>query len=259
VTLTARDPSRARDLANKHGARAYAAKLDVTNAREVMQVVEQSEAYFGNGIDVVVNAAGYNLIGAIEEVSDEELRAVMETHFFGVISVIKATVPGMRLREKGHFFNFSSIAGLQGAPGTAAYSAAKFAIEGMSEALAKEVAPFGIKVTILEPGPFQTSFFAGSGGKTAAVSLGAYAKSVTPYRELVTNPPTWCPGDPVRAANQIVSLAMKGNAPMRLPLGRLAYKVAGSVHRRRTAEMEAFKEVSLAVDFPEHAGRAWPR
>jgi NAD(P)-dependent dehydrogenase (short-subunit alcohol dehydrogenase family) len=259
VAVTARDPGRVQDLIGTYGAGAFAARLDVTRADQVLDTVEQTETHFGKGIDVVVNAAGSNFVGAVEEASESELRETMDTHFFGAVNVIKATLPGMRSRRRGHFFNFSSIGGVQGFAGSSAYSAAKFAIEGMSESLAKEIAPFGIKVTILEPGPFQTSFFVGSGGRMAAVAMDDYAGTVKPLRELINNPPSWAPGDPARAADQIVRLAMNPEAPMRLILGQRAYKIAIAALERRLAEIETFKELSLAADFPEYADRTWPR
>jgi NAD(P)-dependent dehydrogenase (short-subunit alcohol dehydrogenase family) len=259
VAVSARDPRRVRDLIDTYGASALGAQLDVTSADQVVEAVEQAEAYFGQGINVVVNTAGSNFCGAIEETSDNELRETMETHFFGTANVIRATLPGMRLRGGGHFFNFSSIGGIQGFVGSSAYSAAKFAVEGMSESLALEVAPFGIKVTIVEPGPFQTSFFVGSSGRTAAIVMDEYADKISPMRDLINNPPSWCPGDPSRAADEIVRLAMDGDAPLRLILGGRAYKAALAALARRISEIEAFKDVSLGVDFPEHAGRAWPR
>jgi len=258
VAVTARDAARVQDLVGTYGASAFGARLDVTRADQAAEAVKQSEAHFGKGIDVVVNAAGSNFVGAVEEASDSELRATMDTHFFGVVNVIKATLPGMRARGKGHFFNFSSIGGVQGFAGSSAYSAAKFAIEGMSESLAKEVAAFGIKVTVLEPG-FQTSFFVGSGSRMAAIAMDEYADTVKPLRELINNPPSWCPGDPSRAADQIVRFALNPQAPMRLLLGRRAYKVAIAALERRLTEIEAFKEVSFAADFPEYADRTWPR
>jgi NAD(P)-dependent dehydrogenase (short-subunit alcohol dehydrogenase family) len=259
VAVTARDPRRVQDLVGTYGASAFGAQLDVTRAAEAVDAVKQTEAHFGRGIDVVVNAAGSNFVGAVEEASESELRETMDTHFFGVVNVVKATLPSMKSRGRGHYFNFSSTGGIQGFAGSSAYSAAKFALEGMSESLAKEVAPFGIKVTILEPGPFQTSFFVGSGGRMAAVVLDEYASTMEPLRELIRNPPSWCPGDPSRAADEIVRLVMNPEAPMRLVLGQRAYKVAIAALERRLAEVQAFKEVSLAADFPEYAGRTWPR
>ncbi len=258
VVITARNPSRVNDLVAKYRAAAFAVPLDVADPDQVSEAVRQAEAHFSGPIDVVVNAAGYNFLGAVEEVSDKELRDLMETHFFGVVNMIKAALPGMRSRGRGHFFNFSSTAGLRGAPGTYAYSAAKFAVEGLSESLAAEVALLGIKVTILQPGPFQTSFFAGPGGQLSATVMAEYADVTRVYRELVSNPPTWCPGDPERAAAEIVGLAMRDDAPLRLPLGKMAHYVARSAHRDRLTEVESFKEVSLSLDFPECAGRTWP-
>jgi len=259
VAVTARDPRRVQDLVGTYGANAFGAQLDVTRAAQAVEAVKQTEAHFGRGIDVVVNAAGSNFVGALEETSESELRETMDTHFFGVFNVIKATLPGMKSRGRGHFFNFSSIGGVQGFAGSSAYSAAKFAIEGLSESLAKEVAPFGIKVTILEPGPFQTSFFVGSGGRMAAVVMDEYAATIKPLRELINNPPSWCPGDPSRAADELLRLSLNPEAPLRLLLGQRAYKVAVAALERRLAEIQAFKEVSLTADFPEYADRTWPR
>ena len=257
VIATARDPGALAKLVEPFGDRAMALALDVTDPAAA-DIVRLAEARIGHGIDVIVNAAGYALIGAVEEVSDSELRLLMETHFFGAVAVTRAALPGMRARRRGHIFNFSSIAGVDPTPGTAHYSAAKFAIEGFSEGLAKEVAGFGIKVTVVEPGAFQTRFFTGSSGRTAQIEIADYAKAVGPFRQLVTNPPAWCPGDPERGAEAIVRLALDPAAPMRLPLGAVAHQAVTAALSRRIEEASAFRGVSIAADFPEAAGRSWP-
>jgi NAD(P)-dependent dehydrogenase (short-subunit alcohol dehydrogenase family) len=154
VVATARRPAALADLAERRGATVRA--LDVTDGGQVREVV--AEAVATGGVDVLVNCAGHGLIGALEELTDAEFRGVMETNLFGALAVTKAVLPHMRERGSGHIVQMSSMGGVSANPGHAVYATSKFAIEGASEALAGEVAPFGIRVTIVEPGPFRTDF-----------------------------------------------------------------------------------------------------
>lgn len=258
VAATARDPSRLADLVAAHPTQAVALPLDVTEHLAASRSIAAAAEALGGNVDIVVNAAGYGLIGAVEEVDEDELRLLMETHLFGAMAVTRAALPGMRAHKRGHIFNFSSVAGIAPTPGTAHYSAAKAAIEAFSEGLVKEVAQFEIRVTVVEPGPFQTRFFTGTSGRVAARSLPDYAETVGPLRRLITDPPSWCPGDPERAARILVDLALSPAAPLRLPLGAIAWNVAKSTLLDRLDEVERFRALSESADFPEAAGRNWP-
>ncbi|HSV44443.1 MAG TPA: SDR family NAD(P)-dependent oxidoreductase, partial [Ramlibacter sp.] len=141
--------------------RSHAVLLDVTRADTIAPAVQQALQLAG-GLDVLVNNAGYGLFGAVEETSDAEARHVMETNFFGALAVTRALLPQLREQRSGHIFNIASVAGVIGFPGCGLYAASKFALEGMSEALAGELAPFNVRVTIVEPGGFRTNFAGGS-------------------------------------------------------------------------------------------------
>ena len=151
AVITARDPRTIQDLTAGQEGRALALKLDVTNKAEVAEAVKKAESTFGS-IDVLVNNAGYGYVGAVEESEEDEVRAMVDTNFFGLARMIHAVLPGMRRRRRGSIVNISSNGGLLAFPGVGYYNATKFAVEGLSEALAKEVAPLGIKVLLVEPG-----------------------------------------------------------------------------------------------------------
>jgi len=198
--------------------RAFAYELDVTDPSAITSVVARAAAEAGP-IDVLVNNAGYGLFGAVEEVSDEEGRRLMETNFFGLLALIRAVLPSMRERRRGHVVNFSSVAGFFGIPGCALYCASKFAVEGLSEALAAEIAPWDIKVTLVEPGGFKTNF-AGGSKVLAARSLPDYAGTpAARTREGMMKYSGREPGDPVKAAQAILQAVDAVNPPLRLVLG----------------------------------------
>ena len=174
VVATARRPAALADIAGRRGATVRA--LDVTDGEQVRDVV--AEAVATGGVDVLVNCAGHGLIGALEELTDAEFRGVMETNLFGALAVTKAVLPHMRERGGGHIVQMSSMGGVSANPGHAVYATSKFALEGASEALACEVAPFGIRVTIVEPGPFRTDF----AGRSMLPSTPMAAYAGTPAR-----------------------------------------------------------------------------
>src|SRR5580704_9472336 len=157
VVATARNRDKVADLEAKFPQKVKALALDVTNAGQVDTAVTQAFAQFGR-VDVLVNNAGYGLAGAIEEVSETEYMPMFETNVFGLLRVTRASLPHLRKQRSGHILNLSSIGGLVASPGMGYYNGTKFAVEGISEALAAEVAPLGIRVTIIEPGPFRTDF-----------------------------------------------------------------------------------------------------
>jgi NAD(P)-dependent dehydrogenase (short-subunit alcohol dehydrogenase family) len=198
--------------------RSFAYRLDVTQGGTIPGVIASVVRDTGR-IDVLVNNAGYGLIGAAEETSDAEARKLFETNFFGLLNVTQAVLPHMRAAKRGHIVNFSSLAGIMGIPGVSLYCASKFAVEGLSESLAQELAPFGIKVTIVEPGGFRTDF-AGRSIAMPAKILADYADTpAARSRAMMAGYHGHEPGDPVKAANAIIKVVDSEAPPMRLVLG----------------------------------------
>jgi NAD(P)-dependent dehydrogenase (short-subunit alcohol dehydrogenase family) len=249
AVITARDPAKIRDLTAGHEGRALALKLDVTDKAEVAEAVKQAEAKFGS-IDVLVNNAGYGYIGALEESEEAEVRALMETNFFGLARMIHAVLPGMRRRRRGSIVNISSIGGLVGFPGVGYYNASKFAVEGLSEALSKEVAPLGIKVLVVEPGPFRTDW-AGRSLKKSSQQIPEYAESAGAFRERIEGGSGKQVGDPVRAGEAIIKALESDNMPLRLVLGAIALERARIKIGELRGELDAWEETSLSADYPE--------
>jgi NAD(P)-dependent dehydrogenase (short-subunit alcohol dehydrogenase family) len=228
--------------------RALSVLMDVTRPAEVEAAVRQVIDRIGH-IDVLVNNAGYGLFGAVEEASDGEARAVMDTNFFGVLNVTRAVLPHFRERRAGHIFNIASVAGAIGFPGCGLYSASKFALEGMTEALAVELASFGIRVTIVEPGGFRTNFSGGSMRKTDG-ALEAYAGTpAARTRENIGNYHGHEPGDPAKAAVAIMRALEAPQAPMRLALGADAVGMLRRAYEGRLAQIAEWEAVSSATDF----------
>lgn len=198
---------------------------------------------------MLVNNAGFGHVGALEEVAEDDLRRVLETNVFGALAMTRAVLPFMRAARRGHIVMMSSVGGVIGNPGHAAYATSKFALEGASEALAGEVAPFGIRVTIVEPGPFRTRFAGGS--MTWAAPIEDYAG--TPAGELrarIADQDGRQPGDPVRAAEIIVAAVRGGPMPLRLPLGRAAVdRIRARLHQRLD-ELEKVADLGTSADYP---------
>jgi len=248
VVVTARDPEKIRDLTEGHDERALALKLDVTDATDVAEAVGKAETTFGS-IDVLVNNAGYGYLGAIEESDEGEVRGMVETNFFGLARMIHAVLPGMRQRRRGSIVNISSIGGLVGFPGVGYYNATKFAVEGLSEALAKEVGPLGIKVMVVEPGPFRTDW-AGRSIKKSSRQIQDYKETAGAFRERITGRSGKQEGDPVRAGDAIIKAVESDHTPLRLLLGRLALDTARSKVELLRRDFDAWEETSLSADYP---------
>ena len=216
VVLTARRRDRLEALAATAPDRALAVAMDVTDPASVAAAVQQAEARFGR-IDVLINNAGYGIVGAVEETSDAELRALMETNFFGAFTVTNAVLPGMRARRAGAIVMISSMGGQMSFAGFGPYSASKFAMEGLTEALAQEVGPLGIKAMIVEPGQFRTEF-AGSALRHMP-RIDDYTATVEGTRELANGMDGTQPGDPAKAAAVIARALEAKTTPLRLVLG----------------------------------------
>ena len=216
VVATARDSARLDALVRQAPSRVLALPLDVTRPEQVQPAIEAALARFGR-IDVLVNNAGYGIVGAVEETSTEELRAVMETMFFGAVAVTRAALPALRAQGQGAIVNISSMGGQMSVAGFGAYSAAKFALEGLSEALAQELAPFGIKVLIVEPGAFRTDF--AGGALRHMPELPAYRAIVGPTHDFARGMHATQDGDPRKAAAAIEAALAASDTPLRLQLG----------------------------------------
>jgi NAD(P)-dependent dehydrogenase (short-subunit alcohol dehydrogenase family) len=243
AVLTARKPQQLEDLTQRFPERSLAVRLDVTKPQEVAEAVEGAIATFGR-IDVLVNNAGYGWVGAIEEASDEDIRKQFETNVFGVLSLTKAVLPHLRKQQSGHIINFSSVGGFVGFPGSGIYCSTKFAIEGISEALAQEVKHLGIKVTIVEPGAFRTDF----NGRSLVLSdthLEDYQAIVGGFRQWLQEMDGKQPGDPKKAALAIIQAVNSSNPPLRLLLGADAVNAIESKLESVKAELEDWKEVSI--------------
>jgi NAD(P)-dependent dehydrogenase (short-subunit alcohol dehydrogenase family) len=247
AVVTARDAGTVQDIVSQFVDTAMAAALDVTDKEQIKKTVAAAQERFG-AVDVLVNNAGYGYRAAVEEGDDREIDALFATNFFGAVSMIKAVLPDMRARRSGTILNVSSIAGRLAAPGSGYYSASKFAVEGMSDALRKEVAPLGIRVTIVEPGAFRTDF-AGRSLQQARAKIDDYADTAGPRRKENDRTHGTQPGDPTRAAVTLIDLVGRAELPARLLLGSDAVKIVGNEVDGQRREIDAWKELSVSSDF----------
>jgi len=245
LVATARDPSQLADLVERYGDQVRSCALDVTDPQAAGNAVEAAVRAFGR-LDVLVNNAGYGNIGSIEDTSHQDIRAQIETNLFGVINVTKAAIPLMREQRSGHIIQLSSVGGRVGAMGRAAYSAAKWGVEGFSEVLAKETAPLGIKVTIVEPGGFRTDF-AGSSTKLNEVRP-EYATTVGAAARFQRDYDGKQPGDPAKAAVVIIQMATMDQPPLRLLLGSDAVRVVEQADLARFEADKKWRELSVSTD-----------
>ncbi len=249
AAVTARDPQSLTGLVAENEARALALKLDVTKPDEVSEAVKKTEAKFGS-IDALVNNAGYGYLSGAEEGEDEEVRAMFEANFFGLAAMTRAVLPGMRKQRRGHIVNISSIGGFVGFPGVSYYNATKFAVEGFSEGLAQEVAPLGIKVLIVEPGPFRTDW-AGRSLKQTRHPIADYANTSAARRQAIAGGSGKQAGDPVRAAEAIIKAVESSTPPLRLLLGRYALEAGRKKLDAVRRDFDAWEKTTLAADYPE--------
>jgi len=248
AAITARDPGSLQGIVAGHTNNALPLRLDVTDKAQVKAAVEATEKRFGS-IDVLVNNAGYGYRGAVEEASEADIRQLFETNFFGLVDITQRVIPGMRQRRSGHIINISSVAGRMANPGSAFYSATKFAVGGLSDALRKEVGPLGIHVTVVEPGGFRTDF-AGRSLHQSAVPIDDYAATAGVRRKENLTNDGHQPGDPDRAAQAIIKAVESPNPPFRLLLGAAAVKRVREELERQRKEIDAWEEVAVAADYP---------
>jgi NAD(P)-dependent dehydrogenase (short-subunit alcohol dehydrogenase family) len=246
VVATARSPRALDDLVARAPDRVHAVGLDVTKPADIQSAVAAALQRFG-AVDVLVNNAGYSMVGAVEETSDAELRSAMETMFFGAVALTRAFLPHMRQRRSGTIVQLTSVGGLVTMPGFGAYCAAKHALEAISESLAAEVAPFGVRVLIVEPGAFRTRLF-GSAFR-AMPAMDAYASTVGPTRALAAQSAGSQPGDPAKAARAIADAVAAGAPSLRLPLGADAVEAIRQKLALVTAEVNRTEAVAVRTSF----------
>ncbi len=247
VVATSRQPQTVTAAFPEAGDRLLAVPLNLRDESQIGSVVAQAVARFGR-IDVLVNNAGHGLTGAVEEASDAEVLNVYETNVFGLLRVTRAVLPQMRRQKSGHIVNLSSIGGLVGLPGWGIYNSTKFAVEGISEALAVEVAPLGLGVTVVEPGPFRTDFLGGSLAATAKV-LPDYQETAGRTRAGNFERNGHQPGDPARAADAIVEAVLSPKPPLHLLLGSFAFERFNNKLAAFNAEMKAWRTTTLSADY----------
>lgn len=247
VVATARDPAKVADIAAIAPDRVLAAPLDVTSQAQIDACVKDTIARFGK-LDVLVNNAGHGFMAALEEASEEEVRQLFDVNVFGLAALTRAFLPHMRAAKTGKVINFSSIAGVRGSAGAPYYCASKFAVEGMSEALAKELEPFGIGVMIVEPGAFRTDFF-GRSMLLPKVQMPEY-EFAGKLRAMSEKMDGAQPGDPKLAAKAIVDVTYGPHLPLRLLLGKGIWNSAKQSMLDRITDMEFCRELSEQCDFP---------
>jgi NAD(P)-dependent dehydrogenase (short-subunit alcohol dehydrogenase family) len=249
VIATARDIKKVDDLVEKYPETARAFSLDVTKPADISSVVAKAIPAFGQ-VDVLVNNAGYGVNGAIEEVSDEEFEHMFQTNIYGLIRTTRAFLPHFRERGSGSILNLSSIGGLLGMAGWGFYNTTKFAVEGFSEALAAEMKPLGVHVTVIEPGPFRTDFL-GRSGKLAEKEIPTYNETAGKAREYLQSQSGKQPGDPQKAIEAMIQVVESPEPPVHLLLGKIALKRFRGKLADWNKELDAWESVTNGADFDE--------
>jgi NAD(P)-dependent dehydrogenase (short-subunit alcohol dehydrogenase family) len=247
VVATGRKRTAVAERLGPDGATLLSAELDVTDASQAKAAVENAVSRFG-GIDVLVNNAGYGLLGFFEEITPSDAQAQFATNFFGALNVTRAVLPVMRSAREGRIFNVSSLGGLLGVQFGSLYCATKFALEGFSESLAKEVAPFGIFVTIVEPGPFRTDFLTPESLRHGDERIADYDDRRAGLRAAYVDRGGLQPGDPAKLADALVRLANESQPPMRFLAGTIAVQAAEEKLAGMRAEIERWRQLSLGTD-----------
>lgn len=245
VLVTARRPESVADLVDAYPGLAVGAALDVTDRSQIDRAVAAAHAELG-GLDVLVNNAGYGYLSAVEEGDDAEVRALFDTNFFGAVDMVKAVLPGMRAQGSGLIVNVSSMTGIVTNPPNTYYSCTKHALEALTEGLAKEVGPLGIKVCAIEPGAFQTDYITRS--MHQADSIDDYAH-VTERKDLIKAFGEHLPGDPAKLAAAVLQLVAMDDPPLRLLLGQDVLNAYREKSAAWTATVDEWEPVTRAVDF----------
>jgi NAD(P)-dependent dehydrogenase (short-subunit alcohol dehydrogenase family) len=249
VVVAARNTKDVQDIVANYPETALAVQLDVTIAEHIKTSVAAALDKFGQ-IDVLVNNAGIGYFGAIEESEEAEVRRMFEINVFGLAHMTQAVLPFMRKQRSGHILNIASIGGLRSFPGVGFYNATKYAVDGLSEALSKEVAPLGIKVTIIAPSGFRTDW-AGRSAHDSKIVIEDYATTAGKNKGDIRGYSGNQPGDPVRAAKAMIQVVESENPPLRLLLGAAALKGARIKLEELKNDFDTWAEVSEGADFPK--------
>jgi len=247
VVATARDASTVTQRFG-HQPGLLAVALDVNNEAQGKAVAQAAIDHFGR-IDVLVNNAGYGLLGAVEEASADEVRRLYETNVFGLLNITRAVLPFMRAARSGHVINLSSVGGYSSGPGFGVYCSTKFAVEGLSEALHAELAPVGVKVTIVEPGYFRTEFLEGNSLVESPSTIADYDSTAGEVRKIAKAVTLNQPGDPDKLAAAMITLVEAEKAPLRLPLGSDCVAAIEAKNAFVAEELQTWREVSVSTDF----------
>ncbi|MFI2429442.1 SDR family NAD(P)-dependent oxidoreductase [Streptomyces sp. NPDC018955] len=248
VALTVRRPSELQEWADQYGDRVLVLKLDVTDADQVRAAVKTTEERFG-GIDVLVNNAGRGWFGSVEGAQEETIRRTFDLNLFSVIDVVRAVLPGMRARGGGWIVNMSSVAGRVAGPGFGYYSAAKFALEGLSETLRQEVEPFGVRVLLVEPGGFRTKAYAGFQDEPVDETVDAYLSLIEGVKAAFVERNGKQAGDPVRGVQAVINAMNTPVPPQRIVLGNSGYETVVAMHENALVELRENEKLSRSADF----------
>ena len=248
AVVTAREKARVADLAQGREDRALALSLDVIDDDEIEAGVKAALDKFGR-IDVLVNNAGYGYLASVEEGVPEEIRAQFEANVFGLFAMTRAVLPAMRRQKGGHIINIASVAGFCGFPGSGYYAASKHAVEGFSDSLSREVGPLGIKVTVVEPGPFRTDWAGRSMTQTPS-TIPDYAETVADRMATTSRNSGTQAGDPVRAGEAMIALVSEPNPPLHLVLGEWGHDAVVKKLKDTLAEVESRRQTALDTDYP---------
>ena len=252
VVATARNPQKVVEAVGTTHPNLLAVPLDVTNEAQARQAAATAMQRFGR-IDVLLNNAGFGLLGAVEEASAEEVERLYATNVFGLLKVSRAVLPYMRKQRSGHVMNLSSVGGYRRSPGFGVYCSTKFAVEGLSEAMAAELAPLGIKVTIIEPGYFRTDFLDDRSLTVSPSSIDDYSATAGAVRSKAKTSSHNQPGDPAKLASEVVALAGRADAPLRIPFGSDTVETIEAKNTFVAEELEKWRSVSVSTDFEQAA------
>lgn len=247
VVATARRADAVIEALGEHP-RLLPAPLDVTDEAQAQEAAKAAVSRFGR-IDLLLNNAGFGLLGAVEEATAEEVERLYRTNVFGLLAVTRAVLPQMRAQRSGRILNISSIGGYRGAAGFGVYSSTKFAVEGLSEALHAELAPLGIHVTVVEPGYFRTDFLYSTSLSISGNGIPDYNGTAGHVRQIASDLNHGQPGDPDRLAKVLVEFADAPNPPVRLPLGSDTVQAIEAKHAADAAILAEWREISISTDF----------
>lgn len=245
VVATGRNPQAVCEALGDHK-QLLTVELDVTDEAQAIKAIKAAVDHFGQ-IDVIVNNAGYAILGALEEISDAEVREQFDTNVFGLLNVTRAAMPILRAQRYGHIINISSVAGFHGAAGGSAYCATKYAVEGITECLSVEIAPLGLHVTVVEPGYFRTEFLSSSSVRVASAVINDYAENPAASRDAVLAVHGHQANDPVKLAKALIVLANAEHPPLRFTAGSDAVGYFEGELKKRYDELAAWNHLSVSM------------